>query len=154
VLLAAGVLFVVIAVFAALALSRLPHASGPSPTASSSATPTVLDESGTATALATTSPAPSPTSAATPGPAPKLTGACKVHGATATLTLKNTGVSSFTWQTQPPPTLTVSPAQGALQAGQSATVQVSAVNKKTASGTITVIASHNKVSTEEKVSCR
>jgi hypothetical protein len=154
VLLAAGVLFVVIAVFAALALSRLPHASGPSPTASSSAAPTVLDESGTATALATTSPVSSPTSAATPGPAPKLTGACKVHGATATLTLKNTGVSSLTWQAQPPPTLTVSSAQGVLQAGESATVQVSAVNKKNASGTITVIASHDNVSSEERVSCR
>jgi hypothetical protein len=153
-LLAAGVLFVVIAVFAALALSRLPHTPVLSPTASSSATPTVLDVSGTATALATTSPVSSPTSAATPGPAPKLTGACKVHGATATLTIKNTGASSFTWQAQPPPTLTVSPAQGALQAGESATVQVSAVNKKNASGTITVIASHDQVSTQEKVSCR
>ena len=153
-LLAAGLLFVVIAVFVALALSRLPHTPVLPPTASSSATPTVLDESGTATALATTSPVPSPTSAATSGPAPKLTGACKVHGATATITIKNTGASPFTWQAQPPPTLTVSPAQGVLQAGESATVQVSAVNKKTASGTITVIASHNKVSTEEKVSCR
>ena len=92
-LLAVGLLFVVIAVFVALALSRLPHTTVLPPTASSSATPTVLDESGTATALATTSPVPSPTSAATPGPAPKLTGACKVHGATATLTIKNTGGS-------------------------------------------------------------
>jgi hypothetical protein len=154
VLLAAGLLFAVVAGFAVLALSRLPHGPILSPTASASAASTVLDESGTATALATTSPAPSPTSDATPGPAPTLTGACKVHGATATLTIKNTGVSSFTWQAQPPPTLTVSPSQGSLQAGQSATVQVNAVNKKTASGTITVIASHNTVSREEKVSCR
>jgi hypothetical protein len=153
-LLAAGLLFVVVAAFLALALSRLPHATALSPTASSSVAPTVPAGSGTATALATTSPVSSPTSAATPGPAPKLTGACKVHGATATITIKNTGASPFTWQAQPPPTLTVSPAQGVLQAGESATVQVSAVNKKTASGTITVIASHNKVSTEEKVSCR
>jgi hypothetical protein len=153
-LLAAGVLFVVVAVFASLALSRLPHASGLSPTASSSAVRTVLAGSGTATALATTAPAPSPTSATTPGPAPKLTGACRVHGATATLTIKNTGVSAFTWQAQPPATLTVSPAQGALQAGESATVQVNAVNKKTASGTVTVVASHDLVSTQDKVSCR
>jgi hypothetical protein len=153
-LLAAAPLFVVVAAFVALALSRLPHATALSPTASSSVAPTVPAGSGTATALATTSPVSSSTSAATPGPAPKLTGACRVHGATATITIKNTGASPFTWQAQPPPTLTVSPAQGALQAGESATVQVSAVNKKTASGTITVIASHNKVSTEEKVSCR
>ncbi|HEX3273132.1 MAG TPA: hypothetical protein VHR15_20970 [Ktedonobacterales bacterium] len=152
-LLAAGVL-VVVAVFVALALSRLPHASGLAPTASSSAVRTVLAGSGTATALATTSPASTSTSATTPGPAPKLTGACKAHGATATLTLKNTGVSPFTWQAQPPPTLTVSPTQGVLQAGESATVQVSAVNKKNASGTITVVASHDTVSTQNKVSCR
>jgi hypothetical protein len=153
-LLAAGGLFVVIVVFAALALSRLPHEPARSPGASASAASTVLDESGTAAALATTSPAPSATAAATPGPAPKLTGACKVHGATATLTINNTGVSPFTWQAQPPATLTVSPTQGALQAGESATVQVSAVNKKNASGTITVVATHDKVSTQEKVSCR
>ncbi|HEY7092929.1 MAG TPA: hypothetical protein VH393_07110 [Ktedonobacterales bacterium] len=154
VLLAAGLLFAIVAGFAALAFARQPHVTTLSPIASSSAVRTVLAGSGTATALPTTSPVPSPTSDATPGPAPKLTGACKVHGATATLTIKNTGVSSFTWQAQPPPTLAVSPAQGVLQAGQSATVQVSAVNKKTASGTITVTASHNTVSTEEKVSCR
>jgi hypothetical protein len=151
-LLAAGLLFVVVAVFVALAISHLPHANDLSPTASSSAVRTVLAESSTATALATTS--PTSTSGATPGPTPQLTGACKVRGATATLTLTNTGVSSFTWQAQPPATLTVSPAKGVLQAGESATIQVSAVNKKTASGIITVIASHDQVSTQEKVSCR
>jgi hypothetical protein len=57
-------------------------------------------------------------------------------------------------EAQPPPTLTVSSRQGALQAGQSATIQVSAVNKKSPSGTITVIASHDDVSTQDKVSCR
>lgn len=153
-LLASSLLCAVVVAVAALAFLRQPHAPALSPTASSSAVRTVLAESATATALATTSPVPSPTSGATPGPAPKLTGVCKVHGATATLTVKNAGDSSFTWQAQPPPTLTVAPAQGVLQAGQSAVVQVSAVNKKTASGTITVIASHDKVSTEEKVSCR
>jgi hypothetical protein len=154
VLLAAGLLFAIVAGFAVLAFARQPHAIALAPTASSSAVRTVLARSGTATALPTTLPVPSPTSDATPGPAPKLTGACKVHGATATLTIKNTGDSSFTWQAQPPPTLAVSPAQGVLQAGQSVMVQVSAVNKKNASGTITVIAAHNTVSTEEKVSCR
>jgi hypothetical protein len=153
-LLAAGLLFAIVAGFAALAFARQPHATDLAPSASSSAVRTVLAGSGTATALPTTSPIPSPTSDATPGPAPKLTGTCKAHGATATLTIKNTGVSSFTWQAQPPPTLAVSPAQGVLQAGQSATVQVNAVSKKTASGTITVIASHNQVSTQDKVSCR
>jgi hypothetical protein len=154
VLLASGLLFAIVAAFAALAFSRQPHATSLAPTTSSSAVRTVLAESATATALATASPAPTSTTGVTPGSAPKLTGVCSVHGATATLTIKNSGDSSFTWQAQPPPTLTVSPAQGSLQAGQSAIVQVSAVNKKTASGTITVIASHDKVSTEEKASCR
>jgi hypothetical protein len=153
-LLASGLLFAIVAGFAALAFARQPHATVFSPSASSSAVRTVLAGTGTATALPTTSTVPSPTSDATPGPAPMLTGSCKVHGATATLLLTNTGASSFTWQAQSPPTLTVSPAQGIVQAGQSATVQVNAVNKKNASGTITVIASHNTVSTEEKVSCR
>jgi hypothetical protein len=153
-LLASGLLFAIVIAFAALAFSRQPHATALTPTTSSSAVRTVLAESATATALATTSPAPTSTTGATPGPAPKLTGVCSVHGATAILTIKNTGDSSFTWQAQPPPTLTVAPAQGSLQAGQSATVQVSAVNKKSASGIVTVIASHDKVSTEEKVSCR
>jgi hypothetical protein len=151
-LITSGFLFAIVVAFAALAFSRQPHPTALSPTTSSSAVRTVFAESVTATALATTS--PTSTSGATPGPAPQLTGVCKVHGATATLTIQNTGVSSLTWQAQPPPTLSVSPAQGALQAGQSAVVQVSAINKKTASGTITVIASHDRVSTEEKISCR
>jgi hypothetical protein len=153
-LLASGLLFAIVAAFAALAFLRQPQAPGPISTTSSSAVRTVVAATGTATALATSAPMASPTSGGTPGPAPKLTGACLVHGANATLTLKNTGVTPLMWQAQPPPTLTVSPAQGALQAGQSATVQVSAINKKTASGAITVVASHSGVSTEEKVSCR
>jgi hypothetical protein len=153
-LLATGLLFAVVAAFAALAFSRQPHTTALSPTTSSSAVRTVLAGSGTATALATTSPTSSPTAVATAGPAPKLTLACVIQGATAMLTIKNASASSLTWQAQPPPTLRVSPAQGALQAGQSATVQVSAINKKAVSGTITVIAKHDAESTEDKVACR
>jgi hypothetical protein len=153
-LLASGLLVAVVAALALLAFLRQPQMSSQDLTLSSSAARTALAGTGAATALATETPASSATSGATPGPAPKLTLACAAHGATATLTIKNAGAAPLTWQAQPPPTLTVSPGQGALQAGQSATVQVSAVNKKSASGTITVIASHDNVSTQDKVSCR
>jgi hypothetical protein len=149
-LLAAGLLVAFVAVFAALAYSRQPHPPSSSP-ALSSAVRSVLPDSGTATILTTVSPATS----ATPAPvAPKLTLTCSVRGATGTVTLKNVGTSSFTWQAQPPQNLTISPTQGALQAGQSATIQVSAANKKAPSGTITVIAKRGAVSTEDKVTCR
>jgi hypothetical protein len=153
-LLVSSLLVAVAAVLAVLAFSRQPQATGQEPSFASSAALTAIAGSGTATALATGSPASSPTSDATAGPAPKLALTCLVNGATATLTLKNVGASSLTWQAQPPPTLTVSPTEGALQAGQSAAAQVSAKNKKTVSGTITVIASHDTVSTEEKATCR
>jgi hypothetical protein len=147
-------LLVTVAALAALAWSRRPDAPRQAPALSSSAVLTALAGSGAATAPMTGSPAPSTTPRVTPGPAPKLALTCVVHGASATLTIKNAGASSLTWQAQPPPTLTVSPAQGSLPTGQSAVVQVSAVNKRTASGTITVIASHDTVSAEDKVSCR
>jgi hypothetical protein len=147
-LLVSSLLVAVAVLLAVLAFSRQPHAR------SSSAALTAVAESGTATAPATESPAPSTTPRATTGPAPKLALTCVVHDVTATLTLKNVGASAFTWQAQPPPTLTVSPTQGTLETGQSAAVQVSAKNKKAVSGTITVIASHDSVSTEDKVSCR
>jgi len=153
-LLVSGLLVAVVAVLAVLAFSRQPQATGQEPSLSSSAALTAIAGSGTVTAPATGSPSSSPTSRATAGPAPKLALTCVVNGATATLTLKNVGASSLTWQAQPPPTLTVAPAQGTLQAGQSAAVQVSAENKKTASGTITVLARHDAVSTEDKVTCR
>src|SRR5262249_55856389 len=123
---------------------------------SPSASLTALAGSGTAMASATGSLAPSPTPGATAssGSALKLALSCTLHSTTATLTIKNVGTSSLTWQAQPPPTLTVSPAQGPRAGGQSATVQVSAKNKKTAAGMITVTASHGSVSIQDKVTCR
>jgi len=150
-LLVAGLL-VTVAALAVLAASRLAPASGQEPSLTSFAALTALAGSGTA--LATGSPASSPPAGGTPGPAPKLALTCVLHGATATLSLKNVGAASFTWQAQPPPTLTVSPTQGVLEAGHSAAVQVSAQNKKSASGVITVMARHDSVSIEDKVACR
>ncbi|HEV8192156.1 MAG TPA: hypothetical protein VGP82_11845 [Ktedonobacterales bacterium] len=115
---------------------------------------TALAGSSTATAPETGAPTAAPAPSATAQPALKLALSCALHGATATLTLKNVGTSSFTWQAEPPPSLTAAPAQGTLAVGQSAVVQVSAKNKKTATGTIRVIASHDNQSTEDRVSCR
>jgi hypothetical protein len=141
---------------AVLTLSHRSHAPLQVSSASSPSTSlTALAGSSRATASTTGSPALSPPAGATApaGPTPKLALACVLNGAVATLTVTNQGSSTFTWQVQSPPTLTVLPAQGTLEAGQSATAQVSAKNKKTATGTITVTASHDTVSTQDKVSC-
>jgi hypothetical protein len=134
--------------------ARRPQATSQTPSLSSSAVLTALAGSGTAAAsatdVATHSPTPRPTLAQTP----KVALTCAVQGATATLTLKNVSAFPLTWQAQPPPTLTVSPAQGALQAGQSVSVQVNTVNKKTVSGTITVVSTHDSLSIQAKVPCR
>jgi len=139
---------------AVFAFARQPHTTSQTPSLSSSAVLTALAGSGTAAASATDVTTLSPTPRATLALTPKLALTCAVQGATATLTLKNVSALPLTWRAQPPPTLTVSPAQGALQAGQSASVQVSTVNKKTASGTITVVATHDSLSTQDKVPCR
>jgi hypothetical protein len=134
--------------------ARQPQTTSQTPALSSSAVLTALAGSGTAAASATDVATLSPTPHPTLAPMPKLALTCAVQGATATLTLKNVSALPLTWQAQPPPTLTVSPAQGALQVGQSASVQVSTVNKKMVSGTITVVATHDTLSAQDKVSCR
>jgi hypothetical protein len=139
---------------AVLVFARQPHMTDQTPSLSSSAVLTALAGSGTAAASATGAATISPSPRVTPALTPKVALTCVVEGAMATLTLKNVSAAPLTWQAQPPPTLTVSPAQGALQAGQSASVQVSTVNKKTVSGTITVLATHNTLTTQDKVSCR
>jgi hypothetical protein len=149
-----GLCIVVGAGLAVFVFARQPQTTSQMPSLSSSAVLTALAESGTAAASATEVATLSPTPRATLAPTPKLALTCAVQGATATLTLKNVSALPLTWQAQPPPTLTVSPAQGALQAGQSASVQVSTVNKKTVSGTITVVATHDALSTQDKVPCR
>ena len=153
----AGAGLLLVAAVVVLTLSYRSHAALQVSSASSpSPSVTALAGSGSATASATGSPAPSlpPSATAPAGSTAKLALTCVLSGAMATLTVKNLGSSSFTWKAQSPPTLTVSPTQGTLEAGQSATVHVSAKNKKTATGTITVTASHGTLSTQEKVSCR
>jgi len=153
--LAVVVLFVMVgAGLAVFVFARQPHTTSQTPSLSSSAVLTALAGSGTAAASATGAATMSPSPRLTPALTPKVALTCAVQGATATLTLKNVSALPLTWQAQPPPTLTVSPAQGALQPGQSASVQVSTVNKKTVSGTITVRASHDTLTTQDKVPCR
>ena len=139
---------------AVFVFARQPHTTSQTPSLSSSAVLTALAGSGTAAASATGAATMSPSPRLTPALTLKVALTCAVQGATATLTLKNVSALPLTWQAQPPPTLTVSPAQGALQPGQSASVQVSTVNKKTVSGTITVRASHDTLTTQDKVPCR
>jgi hypothetical protein len=154
--LAAGLCVLVVAV-AGMALA---HASGPSaaPPASTRAasgsartvaTPKILK---TVTPSTNRSAVPSPQE--TVSPAPKLALTCVVHGMTATLTLRNTGISSLVWQAKSPPTLSVSPARGILEPGGSVTAQVTTTHKKTASGTVTVIASQGGASASSSVSCQ
>jgi hypothetical protein len=149
-----GLVVLVVGGLALFVFARQPHTTSQTPSLSSSAVLTALAEAGTAAASATEVATLSPTLRATLAPTPKLALTCVTHGTTATLTIKNVSAVPLSWQAQPPPTLDVSPAQGALQAGQSANVQVSAVNKKTVSGTITVVATHDTLSTQDKVSCR
>jgi hypothetical protein len=138
---------------AVFVFARQPHTTSQTPSLSSSAVLTALAGSGTAAASATGAATTVPSPHVTPALTPKLALTCAVQGATATLTRKNVSAFPLTWQAQPPPTLNVSPAQGRLQTGQSASVQVSAVNKKTVSGTIMVVAAHDTLTTQDKVSC-
>jgi hypothetical protein len=139
---------------AVLAFARQPHTTSQTPSLSSSAVLTALAGSGTAAASATETATLAPTPRATLATTPKLALTCVVHGATAALTLQNVSAIPLTWQAQSPPTLTVSPAHGTLLAGHSANLQVSTVNKKAVSGTITVVATHDTLTTQDKISCR
>jgi hypothetical protein len=150
---AVALVVVIVGGLVVLGLVRQAHTTSQTAPLPSSAVLTALAGSGTAAASATEVATLSPTPHATLAPTPKLALTCVTHGTTATLTLKNVSAVPLTWQAQPPPTLDVSPAQGTLQAGQSANVQVSAVNKKTVSGTISVVATHDTLSTQDKVSC-
>jgi hypothetical protein len=142
----------IMAGLAVLGFARRPHTTSQTPSFSSSAVLTALSGSGAASATETATLSPTPR--ATLALAPKLALTCVVNGATAVLTLQNVGAIPLSWQAQSPPTLTVSPAKGAVLAGQSVHLQVTTVNKKAVSGTITVVATHDTLTTQEKVSCR
>jgi hypothetical protein len=146
----------VVVVGTLLILSHRSPASSLTSSASSHSSPaaSLTALAGSATATTPTTGAPTAAPSATAGPVPKLALSCTLQGATATLTLKNVGTASLTWQVQPSPTLTAAPAQGTLDVGQSAVVQVSAKNKKTPTGTIRVVANHGNLSTDNRVSCR
>jgi hypothetical protein len=108
----------------------------------------------TRTATARVQTTATPSSQATGAPALRLALTCVVHGTTATLTIRDAGPSALSWQAKPPPSLRVTPAQGTLDAGQTATAQVSAVHKKTATGTVLVTATQGTASTSSSVDCQ
>jgi hypothetical protein len=87
-------------------------------------------------------------------PALQLALTCVIQGSTASLTIRDAGSSALRWQAKPPPTLRVTPAQGTLEAGQTATAQVSALHKKTPTGTVVVTATQDTASTSSSVACR
>jgi hypothetical protein len=151
---AVGILLVGIAAMAVLGLVHLPQA--PATTASTAGTPKANVNSHTSTTATprSTAPAVAPTTPPTTPPTPKVTLDCAVHGPTATLTITNSGARSLTWQAKPQSSLTVSPTQGSLTSGQSASVRVTTDHKRTATGTITVIATSGTVSTSSSVSCQ
>jgi hypothetical protein len=91
---------------------------------------------------------------ATGTPALQLALTCVVQGPKAALTIRDAGPVALSWQAKPPPTLRVTPAQGTLEAGQTATAQVSALHKKTATGTVVVTATQGTASTSSSVDCR
>ena len=151
-----GIALAVAVAGSALVLGHRPPpapARSSAPSAPSSPAVSLTALAGSATPPATGVPTPTVPPHSTAGLAPKLALSCMLQGATATLTLKNVGASPFTWQVHPPPPLTAVPVQGTLNVGQSTVVQVSAKNKKTATGTIRVVASHDSQSTEDSVSC-
>ena len=57
---------------------------------------------------------------------------------TAALTLKNQSAAPVTWQATVPKTVTITPAQGTIPAGQSVTLQAHLTAAKATSGTITI----------------
>jgi hypothetical protein len=72
----------------------------------------------------------------------------------ATVTLTNPGKQSLTWQAEPPAGLSVVPAGGALQPGQSAALRVAAHRKEPGSGAIVITATDGTASIPYTVTCR
>jgi hypothetical protein len=149
---AAGLLVVVTA-SVALALHQLPAGR---PTVPGGAA-TAPASTGTAVGSpAATSAAAHPTATKTPA-APRLALTCAVTGGgtsatSATLTIKNTGTTSVSWQANASGQVKISQAQGQLSVGETATPTVT--SRKRLSGTITVTASNGARSASFSVSCQ
>jgi len=95
----------------------------------------------------TSSPAVLPTATKTVGPIPHLALTCTLNdaqGTSATLSIKNTGTTTITWQADAPRRVGVSPSQGQVSVGQATTATVTSNRPHGLTGsTITVVASTN-----------
>jgi hypothetical protein len=144
---AVGVVLV-LGTLVAVLVARQPHAAQPlTPMGTAAA-----QASETAAAASATATPPSPTP--TRRPAPRLALTCTLQDFTARLTIKNIGATAVSWQANPPANLRVTPQQGRVDAGQSATATVASNNpRKPISGTIAVTATSGSASATSDVSC-
>ena len=97
------------------------------------------------------------TPTATPPPAivaapTSLTLLCSTRK-TAALTLKNQGAAPVTWQAMVPKTVAITPAQGTIPAGQSATLQARLTTARATTGTITITVGETTLSVPFSATC-
>jgi hypothetical protein len=72
----------------------------------------------------------------------------------ATVTLTNPGKQSLTWQAEPPASLSVVPARGALLPGQRAALRIAARGNEPGSGAIVIVAADGTASIPYTITCR
>jgi hypothetical protein len=106
---------------------------------------------------ATSSPAALPAATKTAGPIPHLALTCTLNdsqGTSATLSIKNTGTTTVTWQADAPRRVAVSPTQGQLSVGHATTAAVTSNRPHGLTGsTITVVASNHATSASYSALC-
>lgn len=107
----------------------------------------------TATALPSAHPTATRAPTATAAPAPKVSLSCTSQGTSATLSIKNVGKTSLNWKASGSGSLSVSPSQGQLSAGQTTNATVTANGKRRVSGTVTVVAASGGTSATYSVTC-
>jgi hypothetical protein len=79
---------------------------------------------------------------------------CAGRGATASLTLRDTGSGSLTWSTKPPSALTLSATQGTLKQDATAQLTVKAHTSRPAQGTLTFTSALGDATVAYSITCR
>ncbi|HEX8036557.1 MAG TPA: hypothetical protein VF510_22055 [Ktedonobacterales bacterium] len=96
--------------------------------------------------------ATAPTSHLTATPA-TLHLTCTGKGASATLTVRNTGRSPVTWTLRPPAALRISATRGTLKPGATATLTATSTSHAAAQGTVTFAADDGTLTVPYTISC-
>jgi hypothetical protein len=78
---------------------------------------------------------------------------CAGRGATASLTLRDTGSGSLTWSTKPPSALTLSATQGTLKQGATAQLTVKVHTSRPAQGTLTLASALGNATVAYTITC-